>query len=811
MTAFPNNGIEVLAPAGNFDSLRAAVINGADAVYLGASAFSARAKAGNFSYEQLCDAVRYCHLFSVKVYLAVNTVIKPNEYDEALKMVNDAILAKVDAIIVQDLAFLSLLHSTMPHIVVHLSTQAGVHNTAGAIVAEKLGAKRVILSREARLNDIREIHKTTNLEIEYFVHGALCVAFSGNCYFSSLATGLSGNRGKCLQFCRKKYSCKNKEGYLLSAKDLDESNRIYELIDAGVTSFKIEGRMRRAEYVAEATRHYKALLSGCTDSDKALKTLFNRGDGCNGYLNNPTENIIYPNIQAHMGTTFGTVKSITGKTAIIASKSPLHTGDGVKFIRNGVETGSASILTNGYKTGFEGDVKVGDTVNITTDKLLLDEINQRTRKIDVKITFSCRLNSNAVVIASTSDGISLTVKSDFLVQSALNAPINADSLEECFRKTGDTEFVLSEIKCDIPKNAFIVKSALNSFRREVYEKLENAIVSEYEKRNNLIIDSKIIGNKNKSDDYEYNDNYPVCDDSLRFKRNAPSVEQTDNYAKNANYEKNATGNEFDLLKTVLPQQYAPNNTFTDSDYLLAPQDELTIFKSNDIDFLIAAAEEYDAAIFTPHNYADATKLINAAETKTKKRFYLDMPVMLREKDNELISEILSPSGVKNVIINNIGELELCKTKNYILGSAMNIVNPQLPARKVMSIEYDGREFGDNYVYIFGKYPIMTFAHCPKKTLNGGKCLHCNQESIQFTEKSGVFDIMFYKVGYCYARMLNCVPTCAFDLCKSLKIKRKIIDFIGIPENQRATVIEAYKKSKKPPFPITRAYFNKKLD
>ena len=106
---------------------------------------------------------------------------------------------------------------------------------------------------------------------------------------------------------------------------------------------------------------------------------------------------------------------------------------------------------------------------------------------------------------------------------------------------------------------------------------------------------------------------------------------------------------------------------------------------------------------------------------------------------------------------------------------------------------------------------MTFAHCPKKTLNGGKCLHCNKESIQFTEKSGVFDIMFYKVGYCYARMLNCVPTCAFDLCKSLKIKRKIIDFIGIPENQRATVIEAYKKSKKPPFPITRAYFNKKLD
>lgn len=215
----------MLAPAGNPDSLRAAVVNGADAVYLGAPMFSARAKAENFTFEQLAEAVRYCHLFGVKVYLAVNTVIKPEEYESALNTVKRALTTEIDAIIVQDLAFLSILHSTMPDIVVHLSTQAGVHNAAGAIIAEKLGAKRVILSREVLLEDIREIKRKTKLEIECFVHGALCVAFSGNCYFSSLATGLSGNRGKCLQFCRKKYSVEKREGYFLSAKDLNESDR----------------------------------------------------------------------------------------------------------------------------------------------------------------------------------------------------------------------------------------------------------------------------------------------------------------------------------------------------------------------------------------------------------------------------------------------------------------------------------------------------------------------------------------------------------------------------------------------------------
>lgn len=771
-----NNGIEVLAPAGNPDSLRAAVINGADAVYLGASVFSARAKAGNFTQEQLIEAVRYCHLFGVKVYLAVNTIIKPEEYKDALITVKHAVCAKVDAIIVQDLAFLSILHSTMPDIIVHLSTQAGVHNVYGAIVAERLGAKRVILSRETLIEDIREIRQSTNLEIECFVHGALCVAFSGNCYFSSLATGLSGNRGKCLQFCRKKYSAGSREGYFLSAKDINQSDRIKDLIGAGVTSLKIEGRMRRAEYVGEAVRHYKALLSGIADSGRDLNTLFNRGNGCHAYLDNPTENVIYPNIQGHIGVKAGVVKSVKWKTAELKLDSPLHAGDGIKFIRNGSECGGASIVADGYKTGFAGDVKVGDAVHITSDKKVLDKINARTRKIPVAVSFSCALNQPVEVFAMTDRGNAVTVRSDFIVESAKNAPIDVAAIKDCFDKTGETEFVLSEFCCDLPDGVFIVKSALNALRRNVYDSLTDKILSCYEVKNGLLhIDENTTG----------------CYNSL--------IEYADAFAKTVE-------NKFALIKSVLPSTGDPGN------YKYSLSDEKVVFKSDDGDFLLASAENYDAAIYSPGEYdIDVVKTIEKIESATGKRVYLDLPIMLRGKDIDTIDDILSGQAVNNVIINNIGELELCKNKNCILGSAMNIVNPDFPARKIMSVEYDGKNFGDNYAYVFGKYPIMTFSHCPKKTLNGGNCLHCNREPITITDKTNDFDVVFYKVGFCYSRLLNCIPTCAFDLCQKYNIRRKVVDFVGMTHASRGQIIWALKNAEKPSFPTTGSYFSKKLD
>ena len=253
---------EVLAPAGNFESLKCAVMNGADAVYLGLTRFNARAKAGNFTTEELKKAVEFCRFFGVKVYVTFNTIYKQSEYDDVITCMKECRDIGVNAFILQDFSLISRIKSTMPDIVLHLSTQAAVHNLEGALAAEKLGFTRVILSREALLGDIEKIHKNTSLEIEAFVQGALCVSFSGNCYFSSLVSGFSGNRGKCMQLCRKQYVFNGKKAYWLSPKDVCMKNKVDQLIKAGVCSFKIEGRMRRPEYVGEAVNCYKTILSG---------------------------------------------------------------------------------------------------------------------------------------------------------------------------------------------------------------------------------------------------------------------------------------------------------------------------------------------------------------------------------------------------------------------------------------------------------------------------------------------------------------------------------------------------------------------
>ena len=254
---------EILAPAGNAESLRAAVSNGANAVYLGLKDFSARAKASNFSLDELSDAIAYAHIFGVKVYIAFNTLIKNSEMKSAIEQIETAAKIGADAFIIQDLGLLNEIRN-LTDVPLHASTQMGIHNLYGAEAAKKCGFDRIILSRECTLDDIREIKNNVDIEVETFVQGALCVAFSGNCLFSSLVSGYSGNRGKCLQLCRKKYELdiggRKSDGYYLSAKDLCLLSDLKSLRDAGVDSFKIEGRMRRSEYVGESVSVYRTLI-----------------------------------------------------------------------------------------------------------------------------------------------------------------------------------------------------------------------------------------------------------------------------------------------------------------------------------------------------------------------------------------------------------------------------------------------------------------------------------------------------------------------------------------------------------------------
>ena len=254
--------MELLAPAGNFQCLKAAVACGANAVYLGMEKYGARASACNFNSENLLRAVEFAHLHGVKVYVTVNTIIKDGEMQDAIERAIEARNAGADAFIVQDIGFICELKKRAPDIVLHASTQMGISNAYGARFAEKLGITRVVAARETLCEDIRDIKDKTGLEIEFFCHGALCVAYSGNCYYSSLVSGCSGNRGKCLQLCRKKYFKGNDSGYFLSAKDICLVDKVAVLRDAGVDSLKIEGRMRTPEYVAETVSVYRKAIDG---------------------------------------------------------------------------------------------------------------------------------------------------------------------------------------------------------------------------------------------------------------------------------------------------------------------------------------------------------------------------------------------------------------------------------------------------------------------------------------------------------------------------------------------------------------------
>ena len=257
---------ELLSPAGNMECLKAAVLNGADAVYLGGKSFGARAYAGNFSDEEMIDAVRYAHLYGVKIYVTVNTIIYNNEVHELMEYIKYLYSIGVDALIMQDIGMIDLIRKTYPNLSLHASTQLHIHNLEGVKFACKLGLKRVVLARETPISLINEIRKNTNIELEVFVHGALCMSYSGQCLMSALIGNRSGNRGTCAQCCRQPYSLEingtkvKKNEYLLSTKDLCTLTNIGKLIDSGVESFKIEGRMKRPEYVYLVTSIYRKAI-----------------------------------------------------------------------------------------------------------------------------------------------------------------------------------------------------------------------------------------------------------------------------------------------------------------------------------------------------------------------------------------------------------------------------------------------------------------------------------------------------------------------------------------------------------------------
>ena len=465
--------LEILAPAGNVECAFAAIHNGANAIYLGYSSYSARQGAGNFDEDGLRAIIETAHFHSVRVYVAMNTIVKDTETESFLRTLLSVWNMGADAIIMQDALLGKYVHSVYPDILLHLSTQAGICSLDGAKFAKECGFSRVILARETPLTEISKI--SAFIETEVFIQGALCTAYSGQCYFSSFAGGNSGNRGRCKQPCRKLYAYdrngNTEKNYALSLSDLCVGEHIDKLIEAGVVSFKIEGRMRRAEYVAAAVRYYRSLLDkqqGSAQLFSDLKRTYNRGNYTKGLAFGQDKRLLSTAIQGHLGEKVGCVKVINGKYYVESIWKPQN-GDAFKILRDGKEIGGAFYVKNegrSFIIDSKTRLKNGDGVFITTDTAVNARVlkNVKTQEISLKLTF-------AVGEFAEAKCGNIRITSDERMEAAENRALDQEEVKNCFYKTDGLPFQPKFESIEIMGNIFIPKSKLNAFRRKVYEAL----------------------------------------------------------------------------------------------------------------------------------------------------------------------------------------------------------------------------------------------------------------------------------------------------------------------------------------------------
>ncbi|HEX7627651.1 MAG TPA: DUF3656 domain-containing protein [Candidatus Methanoperedens sp.] len=485
---------ELLAPVGSKEALIAAIENGADAVYFGGTLFSARQFAFNFTDEELEWAIDYAHIRGVRAYVTMNTLVKDTELGKAVEYLQFLCNAGADAVIVQDIGILCLLREQMPALPVHASTQMTIHNIEGVKYLQDIGVKRVVLAREMSIDEISRIKSQSSIEIETFIHGALCFSYSGQCLLSSMIGGRSGNRGYCAQPCRKKYRIGDIEGYLLSPKDLNMSEHIGALMGADIDSFKIEGRMKRPEYVAGVVRVYRKLIDRylaepadfrVTKGEKdTLLQLFNREFTTGYFFGNPGSKFLSREYPHNRGTVLGKTVDYDPRTKLVSIdlKAPLRIGDGIGignretgitvrniYIGNKIATEAAPGST--VKIPLDIEVPEDEVVFKTFDSKLMASLEiGNSRKIPVKMSFKARIGEPLGLLIDDGEN-KVTMRGD-IVNPAKTKPVSKSSVAEQLIKLGGTIFEAKEVDFELDKNIFIPVSELNSIRRLAIEELE---------------------------------------------------------------------------------------------------------------------------------------------------------------------------------------------------------------------------------------------------------------------------------------------------------------------------------------------------
>lgn len=475
---------ELLSPAGNMKSLRAAIFGGADAVYVGMKEFSARKFAHNFTREEIIEAIRLCHLYGVRLYVALNTMIKDCEVDSFLELVDFLYLNGVDAFIIQDFGMIALLLEMYEDIEIHASTQFNNSNIQTINFLKELGVKRVVLARELTLNEIKQID--VDIELEVFIHGALCISYSGNCLFSSMLGSRSANRGECTGCCRLPYELYHKEkkvktGYLLSTKELNTCSRFEELLTSNIMSFKIEGRMKSPEYVYFITKFYRNIIDGkgYTDQDiETLKILFHREFTLGNLFQEQLMNCKSPN---HVGLKIGKVIGFKKDKIKIELDRTLYQEDGIRFSKSGKGMivnflyNKNDLLVNHSENICYVKNQVGldvlDDVYLTSSKHLSDELlNYSLRKVFITMKFTAYIGQKSRL--TVSDGVHSITCYGEVCEEAKSSPISKERIKQQLCKLGNTIYEVHHFEDDIQEQLFISIGGLNRLRRECLEKLE---------------------------------------------------------------------------------------------------------------------------------------------------------------------------------------------------------------------------------------------------------------------------------------------------------------------------------------------------
>ena len=733
--------VEILAPAGSMESLVAAINKGADAVYLGGNKFSARAYASNFDNDNMLKAVDYAHSYDVKIYVTLNTILKENEIEEAVRYVGYLYEIGVDALIIQDLGLLKRIKEDFPLMEVHASTQMTIHNGEAAVYFKDKGFHRIVLSREMTLEEIKYISKDLGIETEMFVHGAICVAYSGQCLMSSMIGGRSGNRGRCAQPCRMEYTLRGEKsgetkGHLLSPKDMCTIEDVEDIVETGVYSLKIEGRMKRAEYVAGVVDNYKKAVNKVLYNKKydeqagkrQLLQLFNRSGFTNAYLKKNTgKDMMSFNSPKNSGISLGVVD----KSGDIVIKEDLAVGDGIRYRDKGFTLSKIVHNGNEVKSAKRGDkvklypidYKKGDELFKSLNKQLFDELEEYLKPYTKKIAL------NAIVDFSVDKPVTIRInyKGNFyevqgeVVQKAEKRPLDQERIKEALKKSGDVAFKIENIEFENFEDGFMRVSDLNNLRRDIIEKITKEVCRSYRRKR------------------------PAKGDKSKVSSEKTNVE---------------------IICSCITKEQV---------------EALIEMKIENIAVDLFSREK---------NSVKKKDLLELAEKYKDINFYVKTSTIVKGEFNKVVNTIEEVSSyIKGIITSNVGIISKFKDKLYIIGDyKLNIVNSQSLAFyqedvdvPTLSLELNRGEIkslmknanGNAAMVVYGKPELMISEYCPIGSTFGGRNKDSGCNGICSKDKFKLIDRVNEELRvmtdlYCRSYILNPVPLNIIDEIEELK-------------------------------------------